>query len=53
MKGFKIYVKGVLYELRDYKSYRDEWDLIVDGKMICDSRPYFGCLNTFLNLVSD
>jgi hypothetical protein len=53
MKEFKVCVNGVMYELKCYKELRDEWDLIVDGKMVCDSRPYFGCLNTFLTLVGD
>lgn len=53
MSGFKIKVKGVVYDLHPYKELRNEWDLVVDGKMVVDSRPYYQCLDTFLTMVMD
>ena len=53
MIGFKKTINGVTYDLHPYKEFRDEWDLVVDGKMVCDSKPYFVCLNKFLELIGD
>ena len=52
-KGFIVVVKCVVYELRPYKELRNEWDLIVDGKMVCDSLPESVCLNKFIELIGD
>ena len=46
-------IKGVTYDLHPYKELRDEWDLVVDGKMICDSKPYSYCLIKFLEMIGD
>lgn len=46
-------VKGVTYDLHPYKELRDEWDLVVDGGMVCDSKPYSYCLNKFLEMIGD
>lgn len=53
MKNFKIKVKGIEYELRVYKELRDEWDLIVDGKLVCDSKPFIYCMGFFVSMVED
>lgn len=53
MNGFKIFVKGVYYDLHPYKELRGEWDLVVDNKMICDSKPYNICLEKFISLIKD
>ena len=31
---FDIVVKGIRYDLHAYKELRDEWDLVVNGKLI-------------------
>ncbi|MBQ0114069.1 MAG: hypothetical protein KBT03_13145 [Bacteroidales bacterium] len=49
----KITVKGVYYHLRPYKEFRNEWDLSVDGKMICDSRGFHSCLQVMLERMKD
>ena len=48
-----VRVKGVHYVLQPYKEFRNEWDLVVDGKMVCDSKPYSRCLQKFLSLIGD
>lgn len=54
MESFVVVIKGVRYELRPYKEFRDEWDLIVSGQgLVCDSKPYFTCLHKFLSMVGD
>lgn len=53
MKGFIVVVKGVVYELRPYKELRNEWDLIADGKMVCDSLPESMCWEKFIELIRD
>lgn len=54
MQGFNLTIKGVRYELRPYKEFRDEWDLIVsDQGIVCDSKPYFTCLHKFLSMIED
>lgn len=53
MLAFDEKVKGVRYVLKPYKELRDEWDLIVDGTLICDSKPYSFCLYKFLELIGD
>ena len=46
-------IKGVIYDLHPYKELRDEWDLVVDGEMVCDSKPYSECLRRFINMIED
>lgn len=53
MSGFKITVKGVFYELRAYKEFRDEWDLSYNHKLLCDSRPFHKCMEKFLECIKD
>ncbi|QVW53816.1 hypothetical protein TaPaz_35 [Acinetobacter phage TaPaz] len=53
MKGFIVVVKGVVYELRPYKELRNEWDLIVGGKMVYNSLPISMCLDKFIKLIGD
>lgn len=53
MSGFKVTVKGGFYELKTYKEFMNEWDLSVDGKMLCDSVPYSRCIEVFLDLIKD
>lgn len=53
MNDFNIIVKGKRYILRAYKEYRNEWDLSVDGKMLCDSKPYHQCISNFLQEIKD
>lgn len=53
MSGFKVTVKGKFYELRAYNEFRGEWDLSVDGKMLCDSRSYSNCVDVFLSKIKD
>lgn len=50
---FDIHVKGVHYQLKVYKQLRDEWDLVVNGKMVCDSKPHGECMRRFINMVED
>ena len=50
---FDIVVKGICYDLHAYKELRDEWDLVVNGKMVCDSKPYSDCLRRFINMIED
>ena len=50
---FDIVVKGVRYDLHAYKELRDEWDLVVNGKLVCDSKPYPECLRRFINMIED
>ena len=50
---FDIVVKGIRYDLHAYKELRDEWDLVVNGKMVCDSKPYDTCLWCFLDLIKE
>lgn len=53
MTGFCVVIKGVVYDLHPYKELRDEWDLVVDGKLVCDSKPYYLCIRKFIDLVGD
>lgn len=46
-------MKGVVYELRPCKELRNEWDLIVDGKFVCESLPESMCLGKFIKLIGD
>ena len=50
---FDIVVKGIRYDLHAYKELRDEWDLVVNGKLVCDSKPYPECLRRFINMIED
>lgn len=50
---FNIVVKGVRYQLKAYKELRNEWDLIVDGKIMCDSRSHSICMERFINMIKD
>lgn len=50
---FDIVVKGVRYQLRAYKEFRNEWDLSANGKMICDSKTHEECLRRFINMIGD
>lgn len=50
---FDIVVKGIRYDLHAYKEIRDEWDLVVSGEMVCDSKPYSYCLSCFINMIED
>lgn len=50
---FNIVVKGVRYHLQAYKGLMNEWDLKVNGKLVCDSKPYSECLRRFINMIED
>jgi len=50
---FDITVKGVRYHLQAYRRLMNEWDLIVDGKLICNRKPYDTCLWCFLDLIKE
>lgn len=50
---FDIVVKGVRYDLHPYKELRNEWDLVVNGEMVCDSQTYSHCLMVFIHLIAD
>lgn len=50
---FNIVVKGVRYQLRVYKEFRNEWDLIVDDKIVCDSRSHSICMERFISMIKD
>lgn len=50
---FNIVVKGVRYQLKAYKELRNEWDLVVDGKIVCDSRSHSICMECFINMIKD
>lgn len=53
MYEFKVVVKGVTYHLSAYKELRNELGLVVDGKLVCDSKPYYTCVSKFIELVGD
>lgn len=46
-------INGITCDLHPYKELRDEWDLVVNGKLLCDSKPYLYCLFKFLELIGD
>lgn len=46
-------IKGVRYEVREYNWGRNEYDLIVDGVMVLDSKPKDQCIETILEMADD
>lgn len=50
---YTVVIKGVTYKLFIYKQLRDEYDLTVDGKLVCDSKPKSTCISKILELAED
>ena len=46
-------IKGVKYEVREYNWGRNEYDLIVDGRMKLDSKSKDECFMKILEMVGD
>lgn len=46
-------IKGVKFEVREYNWGRNEYDLIVDGSMVLDSKSKDECIEKILEMSDD
>ena len=53
MYKFKVVVKSITYRLSACKELRNDRDLVVDSKLVCDSKPYHVRIIKFIELIGD